>query len=85
MINILALIGGFCFAYCGVLPAIATAKAGKSVGTPVAIAWMIVVGAVAMYFYLLAEYGFNFLLTINYFVEAASWAVIVFYHYFPRR
>jgi hypothetical protein len=85
MIKLLGLLGGFCFAYCGVPAAYATWRAGKSVGTPVSIAWMIFLGAVFMYLYLTASYGLDLILTLNYFIEAASWGLIVFYHYFPRK
>jgi hypothetical protein len=79
--KLFGLIGGLCFAYCGVPAAYKTVKAGKSIGTPISIAWMITIGAVAMYSYLLLTYGFDTLLAINYFVEAASWGTIVWYHY----
>lgn len=81
----LGIIGGICFAWCGVPAAWSTFKAGRSIGTPVTVAWLILVGAVAMYLYLLATYGLNWLLTVNYSVEAASWAVVVWFHYLPRK
>jgi hypothetical protein len=81
LIKLLGIIGGFCFAYCGVPAAYHTIKAGKSIGTPISIAWMITIGAIAMYLYLLCTYGFDTILTINYSVETLSWAIIVVYHY----
>jgi hypothetical protein len=84
MTTILGLLGGFCFAYCGVPAAYRTARAGRSVGTPVSVAWMILVGAVAMYSYLTALHGFDPILTVNYAVEAVSWGVVVWFHYLPR-
>lgn len=84
MIKLLGLIGGFCFAYCGVPVAIASFSKGGSIGTPVSVAWMILVGAVAMYAYLYLSYGFDWLLAINYSVEALSWGVVLRYHYLPR-
>jgi hypothetical protein len=85
IINLLAILGGFCFAYCGCPAAYATYKAGKSVGTPISVAIMITAGSVFMYFYLLLTYGFNPLLTVNYIVETVSWGVITYYHYRPRK
>jgi len=82
--KLLGVLGGFCFGYCGVPAAYQTFKAGKSVGTPVSIAWMIFLGAIFMYSYLFLNYGFDLILTINYLVEALSWGLIVYYHYFPR-
>lgn len=85
IVEIFGIIGGFCFAYCGVPAAWATWKAGKSIGTPISVASMILVGAITMYIYLLLSYGFNLLLAINYGIEAVSWAVVVYYHFFPRK
>ena len=85
MIKLLGLLAGFCFAYCGCPAAYATAKAGKSIGTPVSIAWMIFLGAILMYAYMFLSYGFDLILAINYIVEAISWGIIVLYHYFPRK
>lgn len=82
--KLLGLIGGFCFAYCGVPLAWATARAGKSIGTPIFTALAIVAGGVSMYAYLLLTYGFDWLLTVNYSVEILSWATVAFYHYWPR-
>lgn len=84
LLKILGLVGGFCFAYCGVPAAYATWKIGKSIGTPLSVAWMILVGSIAMYSYLTVKHGFDAILTINYSVEALSWGVIVFYSHFPR-
>jgi len=83
-LDVVGLIGGACFAYCGVPAAISTVKKGSSIGTPVSVAWMIVIGSIIMYGYLLARYGFNGVLAVNYGVEFLSWATIVWYHYRPR-
>jgi len=85
LLSIIGLLGGFCFAYCGVPAAWATIRAGKSIGTPVTIAWMIAAGTILMYTYLFTLYGFNPVLTVNYAVEGLSWTIIVWYHYNPRR
>lgn len=81
---VLGLLGGACFAYCGVPTAVQTYRAGKSVGTPVSVAWMISLGSLFMYSYLFRSYGFDLVLTINYAVELASWGTIVRFHYFNR-
>ena len=80
-LQLLGIFGGFCFAYCGVPTAWATVKAGKSLGTPLSVAWMIFLGALTMFTYLYLRYGFNWILTLNYVIEAISWGVVVFYHY----
>lgn len=81
IIGLLGVIGGFCFAYCGVPAAFATLKAGRSIGTPVSIAWMIFTGSMFMYSYLLLRYGFDLILAINYAIEIFSWGILVVYHY----
>lgn len=83
--KILGLLGGFCFGYCGCPAAYATVRSGKSVGTPISIAWMIFLGSIFMYSYLFRTYGFDWVLTFNYSIEAVSWGFIVYYHYFPRK
>lgn len=84
MLKLLGILGGFCFAYCGVPTAYATIRKGQSVGTPIAVALMIFLGAMAMYGYLLGSYGFDLVLTINYGIEILSWGAISFYHFFPQ-
>lgn len=84
-VALLGAIGGIAFACCGVPVAWATLRAGKSVGTPVSIALFCILGSLATYAYLLLTYGFNPLLTANYSVEFATWAVVAWYHFFPRR
>lgn len=84
-INALAIVGGACFAFCGVPTAWATFRKGRSVGTPASVAWAILLGAIVMYAYLYLSYGFNALLALNYAVEAGSWGIIVWYHYFGRK
>lgn len=84
LLSAIGLLGGACFAYCGVPAAWKTARAGRSIGTPVSVAWMIVAGGVLMYLYLTALHGFDPILTFNYAVEVGSWATVVKYHYWPR-
>lgn len=85
MIKLLGILGGLFFSYCGVPAAWATFKAKRSVGVPIGTAWMIVLGGICMYSYMTLSYGLDWILTINYAVEVASWAVIVWYHYFPKK
>ena len=84
IIQIVGLLGGLCFAYCGVPAAYQAIKQGFT-QTPVIVAWMICIGGVLMYVYLTAQHGIDWVITINYTVEVVSWAIVVFYHYSPRR
>jgi hypothetical protein len=85
MVSIVGLLGGLCFAYCGVPTAWRTIRAGCSQGTPASVAWMIFLGGILMFAYLAASYGFDRLLAANYAVETASWGVVVWFHHFPRK
>lgn len=81
MLCLIGLLGGFCFAYCGVPVAYQTVKTGRSLGTPISIAWMISLGCVFLYSYLTIKNGFDLILTLNYSVEFISWMIIVLYYY----
>jgi len=81
--SLLGILGGICFAYCGVPAALATFKAKRSIGTPIFVALMIVLGSIFMYVYMTATYGLDLILTVNYAVQLLSWGLIVYYHYFP--
>jgi len=83
MVKILGLLGGFCFAFCGVPPALNAIKMG-STSVPRSTAWLVFMGGVFMYAYLLFTYGFDLVLFVNYAIEIASWGIIVRYQLFPR-
>lgn len=85
MIELLGILGGFCFAYAGVPGAIATWKAGKSIGIPIFTSWLIFLGTIFLYAYLYLSYGFDWILTINYSIEGISWGIIIKYHYLERK
>lgn len=82
--NATGLIGGLFFAFAAVPTALATIKAGRSVGTPASIAWQITCGCILLYCYLTAKNGFDPILTLTYGVETASWVSILWFHYFPK-
>jgi hypothetical protein len=74
--NMIGLVGGLFFAYCGVPQAYKTIVAGKHLGTPLSISASITIGTVLMYLYLYFAHGFDTIITINYSVEFISWLVI---------
>jgi hypothetical protein len=81
LVKVLGILGGLFFCYCGVPTCIRTVRAGKSLGTPVDIAWMILLGSIAMWLYMTCQYGMDIILSINYGIEALSWGIITWYHY----
>lgn len=83
MLELLGLVAGACFAGCGIPTMFKTIKLGKSIGTPIDIAWLIFIGGITMYTYLYLKFGFDWVLAFNYTIEIISWGVIVKYHYFP--
>lgn len=84
MITLLGLLGGLLFAFAAVPSALATFRAGKSIGVPANMAWLILGGVLALFAYLTALHGFDAVLALTYGVEGASWATILRYHYLPR-
>jgi len=81
MLELLGLIGGAFFAYAAVPAAYNTIKAGKSIGVPIFLTWMIILGTIVLYSYLYLKYGFDWVLAINYSVELISWSILAFYYY----
>ena len=83
ILTVLGVLGGFAFAFAAVPQAVATWRAGKSLGTPPSIAWAIFVGCICLYAYLTGTHGFDLLLTLVYGVETISWATLLWFNYFP--
>lgn len=84
-LEIFGLFAGACFGYAAVPAAWRTVRAGKHLGTPLDIILAIFGGTILMYAYLTAAHGFDWVLTTNYSVEAASWGVLLFYRLFRRK
>jgi hypothetical protein len=80
----LGLLGGSLFAYAAVPQAIRTIRAGRHLGVPLDIALAIFGGTLVMYAYLHASHGFDWVIAVNYAVEAASWGVLLFYRLRPE-
>ena len=84
LISIVGILGGFCFAYCGVPAAWTAWKLKRNPGIPISTAWMITLGGILMYTYLTVKNGFDWILLINYTIETLSWGLIVWLTYFPK-
>lgn len=82
LIQVFGLVGGSLFAYAAVPQAIRTIRAGKHLGTPIDIITAIFFGTLVMYSYLHATRGFDWVLAVNYTVEAISWGVLFWYRLF---
>lgn len=84
----LGLIGGACFAFAAVPSAITAVRRGRNPGVPISLAWLVFSGTVLVYAYLVFRFfivsGIDWVLSGNYWVEAASWLTILRYHYKPR-
>lgn len=78
-LQLLGLAGGSLFAYAAVPQAIRTVRAGRHLGVPLDIACAIFAGTLVMYGYLHAAHGFDWVIAVNYAVEALSWGVLLFY------
>ena len=79
MIYLLGIIGGLLFAWAALPAAIRTIRAGHTLGTPKDISFVVCLGTLIQYFYLLLSYGFNFLLFCNYLVGFVCWAILLYY------
>jgi len=79
---LLGLIAGAFFAYAAVPAALRTLRAGKHLGTPLDIIVTIFLGTLLMFSYLTLAYGFNWVLALNYTIEALSWGTLLFYRLF---
>lgn len=82
MIKLLGLLGGACFALCGVPAALHSFRGTNH--TPASVAWLIFVGACSMFAYLFASFGFDLVVTASYVVEIGSWGAVLWWHYRPR-
>lgn len=79
LVNIIGLIGGFFFAYCGVPQAYKTIMAKKHLGTPITISASISLGSIFMYLYLYLSHGFDWIVTVNYSVGFLSWFILLWF------
>lgn len=61
-----------------------TARAGRSIGTPVSLAWTLSIACLTFYIYLLGTYGWSPFIGIIGAVETVSWTTVLWFHYFPR-
>lgn len=83
-LELFGLCAGACFGYAAVPAAYRTVRAGKHLGTPLDIIVTIFTGTVLMYTYLTLSHGFDWVLAVNYSVEALSWGVLLWYRLLRR-
>lgn len=81
---IIGMLGTLAFAYACVPTAWATWKAGRSIGTPVILAWNILIACILFYAYFLLAHGLDWLVIICGLIEIAAYGVVIWYHYFPK-
>ena len=79
--SLFGLIGGAAFAFAAVPAAIRCIRTGEPSGAPASIAWAVFIGCICLYTYLTGLHGFDWLLTLVYGVETASWWVVLWYCY----
>ena len=81
---LLGVAGTLAFAWACVPTAWRTFRAGRSIGTPVGLAWNIWIACLLFYGYLIAQYGFDPFLLACTIAEVLSYSVVIWLHYFPR-
>ena len=84
MLSLLGLLGGILFAAAALPATIRTIKAGKSLGTPVDISFVVCLGTVVQYVYLLLSYGFSWVLFVNYLVGFVCWVILLYFGVFKK-
>ena len=84
LISLLGILGGLLFAYAALPTAVRTIKAKHTLGTPKDISFVVCLGTVVQYVYLLCSYGFNLLLFCNYLVGFVCWAILLYYGAFKK-
>lgn len=62
-----------------------TVRAGKSVGTPIGLAWNIFIACWIFYIYITLKSGPILLVLSSGLTEIVCYGLILWYHYFPRR
>lgn len=85
LVSLLGIAGNLAFAVACVPTAWRTWRAGKSIGTPVGLAWNIFVACLLFYSYTAIQYVSDPLVYIGGAVEITCYAVVLWYHYFPSR
>jgi hypothetical protein len=81
---LLGVTGNIAFAYACLPTAWSTWRAGKSIGTPVGLAWNILIACLLFYGYMLGRYGLDPFLLVCSATEIGAYGVVIRYHYFPR-
>lgn len=81
---VLGTLGNVAFAWACLPTAIATVRAGKSIGTPVGLAWNILIACLLFYGYMLLAYGLDPFLLACSCMETVAYGIVIWYHYLPR-
>ena len=81
----LGTLGGICFAVAAEPSAVRVARAGKNVIVPHSLAWAVLSGLSFTITYIFLALRFDLLLALSFGTEIASYVVILWYTYHPRR
>jgi hypothetical protein len=83
-LQILGSAGNIAFAWACVPTAWRTLRAGKSIGTPIGLAWNIWIACALFYAYTFLSYRGDILVWIGGAVEITAHSLVIWLHYFPR-
>jgi hypothetical protein len=84
LLKLSGLIGNILFGVAAWPTAWRTLRTGKSVGTPISLAWTIEIACFTFYAYVLGTYGADPMVLSTFFTETTAWTIILWYHYRPR-
>jgi len=77
-------VGNLAFGFGCIPTAFKTLLAGKSIGTPVSLAWTLSTACLTFYTYMLGTYGLDPFIIFIGIIETFCWLTVLRYHYFPR-
>jgi hypothetical protein len=78
-LSILGIVGGILFALAPSIAVYKTIKAKKALGTPVSLSVIVCLGTIVQYVYLVASYGFDTVLFLNYLTGLVLWLTLLYY------
>lgn len=85
IITLSGIIAGILFAYSGIPLAIKTIKDGHATHVPLQLALCVFGGAVLMLFYLIASFGFDLIVFVEYAITIIVWGIVLYYKRLIRK
>jgi uncharacterized protein with PQ loop repeat len=85
LIDLLGIGGNIAFAWACLPTAYKTFKAKQSIGTPIGLAWNILIACLLFYGYTLLNYTYDPLVWVCGVIEILCYSIVIYYHYLGRK